>query len=96
MLLHEALKMTELTDESMLLHEALKMTHCVHLYGSRAQQGTIRIFSLTQESGNRATASIILRNGLWQQEQTRGKRNHPTTDAMRECTLALAQACNQG
>ena len=92
---HQDVTATELTDESMLLHEALNMSHCVHLYGSRAQQGTIRIFSLTQESGNRATASIILRNGLWQQEQTRGKRNHPTTDAMRECTLALAQACNQ-
>ena len=92
---HQDVTATELTDECMLLHEALKMNHCVHLYGSRAEQGTIRIFSLTQESGNRATASIILRNGLWQQEQTRGKRNHPTTDAMRECTLALAQACNQ-
>ena len=93
---HQDVTATELTDESMLLHEALEMNHCVHLYGSRAQQGTIRIFSLTQESGNRATASIILRNGLWRQEQTRGRRNHPTTDAMRECTLALAQACNQG
>ena len=93
---HQDVTATELTDECMLLHEALEMNHCVHLYGRRAQQGTIRIFSLTQESGNRATASIILRNGLWQQEQTRGKRNHPTTDAMRECTLALAQACNQG
>ena len=93
---HQDVTATELTDETMLLHEALNMSHCIHLYGSRAQQGTIRIFSLTQESGNRATASIILRNGLWQQEQTRGKRNHPTTDAMRECTLALAQACNQG
>ena len=92
---HQDVTATELTDECMLLHEALNMSHCVHLYGSRAQQGTIHIFSLTQESGNRATASIILRNGLWQQEQTRGKRNHPTTDAMRECTLALAQACNQ-
>ena len=93
---HQDVTATELTDETMLLHEALEMNHCVHLYGSRAQQGTIRIFSLTQESGNRATASIILRNGLWQQEQTRGRRNHPTMDAMRECTLALAQACNQG
>ena len=92
---HQDVTATELTDETMLLHEALEMSHCVHLYGTRAQQGTIRIFSLTQESGNQATASIILRNGLWQQEQTRGKRNHPTTDAMRECTLALAQACNQ-
>ena len=92
---HQDVTATELTNEYMLLHEALEMSHCVHIYGSRAQQGTIRIFSLTQESGNRATASIILRNGLWQQEQTRGKRNHPTTDAMRQCTLALAQACNQ-
>ena len=92
---HQDVTATELTDESMLLHEALEMNHCIHMYGTRAQQGTIRIFSLTEESGNRATASIILRNGLWQQEQTRGKRNHPTTDAMRECTLALAQACNQ-
>ena len=92
---HQDVTATELTNECMLLHEALEMNHCVHIYGSRAQQGTVRIFSLTQESGNRATASIILRNGLWQQEQTRGRRNHPTTDAMRECTLALAQACNQ-
>ena len=93
---HQDVTAAELTDETMLLHEALEMNHCVHMYGSRAQQGTVRIFSLTQESGGRATASIILRNGLWQQEQTRGKRNHPTMDAMRECTLALAQACNQG
>ena len=92
---HQDVTATELTNECMLLHEALEMNHCVHIYGSRAEQGTVRIFSLTQESGNRATASIILRNGLWQQEQTRGKRNHPTTDAMRECTLALAEACNQ-
>ena len=92
---HQDVTAAELTDETMLLHEALEMNHCVHMYGSRAQQGTVRIFSLTQESGNRATASIILRNGLWQQEQTRGTRNHPTMDAMRECTLALAQACNQ-
>ena len=92
---HQDVTATELTDESMLLHEALKMNHCVHLYGNRAQQGTLRIFSLTQESGNRATVSVILRNGLWQQEQVRGKRNHPTTDAMHECTLALVEACNQ-
>ena len=93
---HQDVTANELTNECMLLHEALEMNHCVHIYGSRAEQGTIRIFSLTQESGNRATASVILRNGLWQREQTRGKRNHPTTDAMRECTLALAEACNQG
>ena len=92
---HQDVTAAELTDETMLLHEALEMNHCVHIYGSRAQQGTVRIFSLTQESGGRATASIILRNGLWQQEQTRGRRNHLTTDAMRECTLALVQACNQ-
>ena len=92
---HQDVIATELTNERMLLHEALEMNHCVHIYGSRAEQGTVRIFSLTQESGNRATASVILRNGLWQQEQVRGKRNHPTTDAMRECTLALIEACNQ-
>ena len=92
---HQDVIATELTNERMLLHEALEMDHCVHIYGSRAEQGTVRIFSLTQESGNRATASVILRNGLWQQEQVRGKRNHPTTDAMRECTLALVDACNQ-
>ena len=92
---HQDVTATELTNECMLLHEALEMNHCVHIYGNRAEQGTVRIFSLTQKSGNRATASIILRNGLWQQEQTRGRRNHPTTDAMRECTLALAEACNQ-
>ena len=92
---HQDVNATELTDERMLLNEALEMNHCVHLYGSRAEQGTIRIFSLTQESGNRATASVFLRNGLWQPEQTRGRSNHPTTDAMRECTLALAEACNQ-
>ena len=93
---HQDVTATELTDERMLLDEALEMNHCIHLYGSRAEQGTIRIFSLTQESGKRATASIILRNGLWQQEQTMGRSNHPTTGAMRECTLALAETCNQG
>ena len=92
---HQDVIATELTNECMLLHEALEMNHCVHLYGSRAEQGTVRIFSLTQESGNRATASVVLRGGLWRQEQVRGKRNHPTTDAMRECTLALVEACNQ-
>ena len=92
---HQDVTATELTNECMLLQEALEMSHCVHLYGSRAEQGTVRIFSLTQESGNRATASVVLRGGLWRQEQVRGKRNHPTTDAMRECTLALAEACNQ-
>lgn len=93
---HQDVTATELTNERMLLDEALEMNHCIHLYGSRAEQGTVRIFSLTQESGKRATASIILRNGLWQQEQTMGRSNHPTTNAMRECTLALAEACNQG
>ena len=92
---HQDVTATELTNERMLLHEALEMSHCVHLYGSRAEQGTVRIFSLTQESGNRATTSVVLRGGLWRQEQVRGKRNHPTTDAMRECTLALVEACNQ-
>ena len=92
---HQDVTATELTNECMLLQEALEMSHCVHLYGSRAEQGTVRIFSLTQESGNRATASVVLRGGLWRQEQIMGKRNHPTTDAMRECTLALAEACNQ-
>ena len=92
---HQDVTATELTNECMLLQEALEMSHCVHLYGSRAEQGTVRIFSLTQESGNRATASVVLRDGLWRQEQIMGKRNHPTTDAMRECTLALAEACNQ-
>ena len=92
---HQGVTATELTNETMLLHEAFEMDHCVHIYGSRAQQGTVRIFSLTQESGSRATASVMLRNGLWQQEQVRGKRNHPTTDAMRECALALVEACNQ-
>ena len=92
---HQDVTATELTNECMLLHEALEMNHCVHIYGSRAEQGTVRIFSLTQESGNRATASVVLRGGLWRQEQISGRSNHPTTDAMRECTLALAEACNQ-
>ena len=92
---HQDVTATELTNECMLLQEALEMSHCVHLYGSRAKQGTVRIFSLTQESGNRATASVVLRDGLWRQEQISGQSNHPTTDAMRECTLALAEACNQ-
>ena len=92
---HQDVTATELTNECMLLQEALEMSHCVHLYGSRAKQGTVRIFSLTQESGNRATASVVLRGGLWRQEQISGRSNHPTTDAMRECTLALAEACNQ-
>ena len=92
---HQDVTATELTDEHMLLQEALAMNHCVHLYGSRAEQGTIRIFSLTQESGSRATASIILRKGGWQEEQTRGQSNHPTTKEMHECTRALVQACNQ-
>ena len=92
---HQDVTATELTNECMLLQEALEMSHCVHLYGSRAEQGTVRIFSLTQESGNRATASVVLRGGLWRQEQISGRSNHPTTDAMRECTLALAEACNQ-
>ena len=92
---HQDVTATELTDECMLLQEALEMSHCVHLYGSRAEQGTVRVFSLTQKPGSRATASIILRNGRWKEEQTKGPRNHPTTDAMRECTQALVQACNQ-
>ena len=45
---HQDVTAAELTDETMLLHEALEMNHCVHMYGSRAQQGTIRIFSLTR------------------------------------------------
>ena len=88
-----AVTATELTDEAMLLQEALEMKHCVHLYGKRASTGQTHIFSLRDESGNRATLSIIPTQGGWREEQTRGYKNHPTTQPIRDCAQELVQTC---
>ena len=92
---NEGTTAVELTNERMLLAEALEMRHCVHLYGARAERGTVRIFSLRDQSGGRATASLVLREGSWKEEQTRGRSNHPTTSELRECTRELVRALNQ-
>ena len=85
----------ELTNETMLLEEALDMNHCVHLYGAKAKQGIVRIFSLHDQADRRATVSIFQSNGLWKVEQTRCIGNHPAPQTMRECASELANACNQ-
>ena len=85
----------ELTNETMLLEEALDMNHCVHLYGAKAQQGAVRIFSLRDQEDRRATASIFLTNGWWKVEQTRHRGNHPAPQIMQDCARELATACNQ-
>ena len=92
---HPDVTVVELTDETMLLEEALDMNHCVHLYGERAERGIVRIFSLRGQADRRATASILLTNGLWKVEQTRCAGNHPAQQMMRDCADALAAACNQ-
>ena len=85
----------ELTDETMLLEEALDMNHCVHLYGAKAKQGAVRIFSLHDQANQRATVSIFLSNGLWKVEQTRCSGNHPAPQVMQDCASELAATCNQ-
>ena len=92
---HLEVKATELTDENMLLAEALEMNHCVHTYGARAARGEVRIFSLQDAAGRRATASLLQRQGDWRLEQTRGYKNHPTPEEMTECARMLTQACNE-
>ena len=85
----------ELTDETMLLEEALGMNHCVHLYGAKAQQGIVRVFSLHDQEDRRATVSIFQTNGLWKVEQTRCSGNHQAPQIMHDCARELAAACNQ-
>ena len=92
---HADVKAVELTDESMLLKEALDMNHCIHLYGAKAEQGLVRIFSLLDEADKRATASVYLTNETWKVDQTRGSANHAAPQNMQECTRELASACNQ-
>ena len=92
---HQEVTATELTDEAMLLAEALELDHCVHLYGPRSERGTVRIFSLSDQSGGRATTSITMQHGTWQVEQTRIRANHPAPEAMRECARELVAACNR-
>ena len=92
---HADIKAVELTDEAMLLKEALDMNHCVHLYGAKAEEGLVRIFSLLDEADKRATVSVYLSNGTWKVDQTRGSANHPAPQNMQDCALALAAACNQ-
>ena len=86
----------ELTDEEMLLEEALQMKHCVHLYGAKSERGLARIFALTSESGNRATAGLVQTGGEWKKEQTRGYRNHNPAQEMIDFTKELVAACNSG
>lgn len=93
---HREVTATELTDEAMLLEEALELGHCVHLYGPRSERGTVRVFSLSDQSGGRATTSIRTSNGTWQLDQTRARANHPAPEAMRECARELVAACNAG
>ena len=85
----------ELTDETMLLEEALDMNHCVHLYGAKAEQGVVRIFSLQDQTDRRATASVFLTNGLWKVEQAKCRGNHPAPQMMQDCARELATACNK-
>ena len=91
---HQEVTATELTDETMLLEEALALDHCVYLYGPRTERETVRIFSLSDQSGGRATTSITMSNGTWHLEQTRARANHPAPEAMRECARELVAACN--
>ena len=93
---HQEVTATELTDETMLLEEALALDHCVYLYGPRTEHGTVRIFSLSNQSGGRATTSITMSDGTWHLEQTRARANHPAPEAMRECARELVAACNAG
>ena len=93
---HQEVTATELTDEVMLLDEALELDHCVYLYGPRTERGTVRIFSLSDQSGGRATTSIAMSEGTWHLEQTRARANHPAPEAMRECARELVAACNAG
>ena len=92
---HLDVKTVELTDENMLLEEALDMNHCVHLYGAKAKQGIVRIFSLHDQADRRATVSIFLTNGLWKVEQTKCRWNHPAPQIMQDCASELATTCNQ-
>ena len=92
---HEGVTATELTDERMLLDEALHMQHCVHLYGAKAQSGQTHIFSLKDQSGTRATVSIIPNGPAWREEQTRGYKNHPTTPELLSCAREILKACNE-
>ena len=70
------------------------MKHCVHNYGYRAKRGEVRVFALQDKSGRRATASLVHRDREWNEEQTRGYKNHPPPDAMLELTQELVTACN--
>ena len=85
----------ELTDEAMLLEEALDMSHCIHLYGAKAEQGIVRIFSLHDQENRRATVSIFQSNGLWKVEQTRCRGNHAAPQMMQDCASELATTCNR-
>ena len=91
---HGGVTATELTSEEALLAEALELDHCVHLYGTRSARGNIRVFSLKDQDGTRATTAIMLTDGKWQVEQTRTRKNHQASEPMRECGKALAESCN--
>ena len=90
----EEITATELTDEHMLLEEALEMKHCVHIYGQAAEKGQVRIFALRSKESNRATTSVVQRDGSWIEQQTRGYRNHPPAPAIQQWAQKLVNACN--
>ena len=90
----EEMTATELTDEYMLLEEALEMKHCVHLYGQSAEKGEVRVFAIQSKEGERATTSMVRRNGNWTQAQTRGYKNHPVSTNIQEWARKMVSTCN--
>ena len=91
---YQGITATELTSEEMLLEEALELDHCVHLYGTLAAGGTVRIFALRGPDGSRATTAITAASGTWELEQTRSRANHPAPKEMQTCARELVRACN--
>ena len=82
------LTVTPITDEHGLYQESLAMEHCVIGYGPQCARGVSRIFNIARDGRKIATGEIVLRDGEWQQAQTRGRKNH---HADSEAVLTMTQ-----
>lgn len=89
------LTLVPLRSEFDLYQEALEMQHCIIGYGEPCASGRSRIFSVRQDGARTATGEIQLTGNSWQETQTRGHRNHPAPDGLREAVVQAAELYTQ-
>ena len=91
----DELALVPLRSEFDLYQEAKEMEHCVINYGGPCASGRSRIFSVRENGARTATGEIQLYNGSWRETQTRGHRNHPVPDHVRDGVARAAELYTQ-